>query len=194
MLDFLRKLSELVRPYRFRLTLGVICGVLAGLVEPLMVVVVAFVFAMVFPAAKSVTLDQMLGKSPSLERWVHEIQNSMGAGVSSNTWIVAGVVGLIPAVMFLRGLLGWLNMYFLQWVSVRAVTDLRIRAFSHLLNLSTGFFNSSRSSELISRVMNDTGALQSLLGNTTVTVVKDPVVLVTTMGRSEEHTSELQSR
>ncbi len=180
MLDFLSKLFVLLRPYRFRLVLGIVCGILAGLVEPLMIAVVAFVFAMVFPAAKSAALDQLLQKSPKLEQWVHETQASISSGVVSNSWVVIGIIGLIPAVMFLRGLLGWLNMYFLQWVSVRAVTDLRVRAFTHLLNLSTSFFNSSRSSELISRVMNDTSTLQTLLGGTTVTIVKDPITLIAT--------------
>ena len=62
MLVFLSKLLELVKPYRFRLVLGIICGVLAGLAEPGMVGVIAFVFAMVFPAAKSPTLDLWLKK------------------------------------------------------------------------------------------------------------------------------------
>ena len=182
MVDFLNKLFALTKPYRVRLFLGVVCGVLAGVAEPLMIGVVAFVFAMVFPAARSVTLEEQLHKSPRLEQWVHDMQASMSSGDGTHTWVVVGIIGLIPAVMFLRGLLGWLNMYFLQWVSVRAITDLRIRAFTHLLNLSTGFFNTSRSSELISRVMNDTTSLQALLGGTTVTVIKDPVTLIATMG------------
>ena len=132
MLDFLKKLLGLLKPYRVRLVLGIGCGILAGLAEPLMIGVVAFVFAMIFPAAKSAALDNLLKKWPAFEQWVHETQAAMGSSTASNTWIIVSIIGLIPAVMLLRGLLGWLNMYFLQWVSVRAVTDLRVRAFTHL--------------------------------------------------------------
>lgn len=183
MLEFLRKLAELVSPYRFRLILGVCCGILAGLAEPLMVGVIAFVFAMVFPSAKSQTLETWLLKlPPHMQQWVHDAQAAMADGAATHLWSIVGIIALIPLVIFLRGTLGLLNLYFLQWVAVKTVNDLRIRAFSHLLNLSTGFFSASHSSELISRVMNDTNTLRTLLGATTITIVKDPVILVVTMG------------
>ncbi|MCX8107443.1 MAG: ABC transporter ATP-binding protein/permease, partial [Verrucomicrobiae bacterium] len=84
----------------------------------------------------------------------------------------------IPTVMFLRGLFGYLNSYLLQWTAVRAIADLRLKLFGHLLNLSSSFFDRATSGELISRVMNDTAALQHVIGNITGVIVKDPVTLV----------------
>jgi subfamily B ATP-binding cassette protein MsbA len=46
------------------------------------------------------------------------------------------------------------------------------------MNLSAGFFNKASSGELISRILNDTGTLQNVLGNTTAVIVKDPVTIV----------------
>jgi subfamily B ATP-binding cassette protein MsbA len=84
--------------------------------------------------------------------------------------------------MFLRGLCGYLNVYFLQWVSSRTVADLRTRLFAHLLDLSAGFYNENSSGQLISRVMNDTGALQNILSGATSVVVRDPVTLIGVLG------------
>ena len=180
---FLRRLLRLVQPYRFRLVLGIICGVLAGVAEPLMVGVIAFVFAMVFPAAKSPTLEKWLQSTPDyVQHWMQNAQDSMASGGTTHIWAVIGIIGLIPVAIFLRGLLGWLNLYFLQWVAVRTINDLRVQVFTHLLNLSTKFFTASHSSELISRVMNDTNVLRTLLSSTAITLVKDPVILVVTMG------------
>ena len=39
MTDFLRKLWELARPYRVRLFLGVLTGVLSGLIGPLLIAI-----------------------------------------------------------------------------------------------------------------------------------------------------------
>ena len=72
----------------------------------------------------------------------------------------------------------YLNVYFLQWTAIRTIADLRVRLFAHLLNLSAGFFNENRSGELISRIMNDTAALQSILSGATSVIVRDPVTLV----------------
>jgi subfamily B ATP-binding cassette protein MsbA len=43
--------------------------------------------------------------------------------------------------MFLRGLLGYLNIYLLSWVAIRAANDLRVRLFSHVIHLPMGFFS-----------------------------------------------------
>jgi subfamily B ATP-binding cassette protein MsbA len=80
--------------------------------------------------------------------------------------------------MFLRGLFGVLNGYFLQWVGSRAIADLRVRLFRHLLDLSAGFYSQNATGQLISRVMNDTSTLQVILSNATAIVVRDPVTLI----------------
>jgi subfamily B ATP-binding cassette protein MsbA len=92
------------------------------------------------------------------------------------------LVASIPVIMFLRGLFGVLNVYFLQWVASRAIADLRVRLFRHLLDLSAGFYNQNSSGQLISRVMNDTNMLQVILNNATAIVVRDPVTLITLVG------------
>ena len=53
MFPFFRKLWDLVRPYRGRLLLGVLAGILGGVIEPLMIATVTFVYGMIFPSAHS---------------------------------------------------------------------------------------------------------------------------------------------
>ena len=88
---------------------------------------------------------------------------------------------MIPLVMFMRGLVGYLNTYFLQWAAIRAVNGLRLKLFAHLMNLSAGFFSENRSGELISRIMSDTQALQTIFSGATSVIVRDPVTLVSIM-------------
>ncbi|HEX5400074.1 MAG TPA: ABC transporter ATP-binding protein, partial [Verrucomicrobiae bacterium] len=82
---------------------------------------------------------------------------------------------------FLRGFFGYLNFYFLQWSASRAIADLRVRLFRHLLDMSASFHNQNASGQLMSRVMNDTGALQNILTGATSTIVRDPVSLASTL-------------
>jgi len=51
MIEFLRQILLLVRPYRGRLILGIFCGVLGGLANPLLMVTVKLVTESVFPSA-----------------------------------------------------------------------------------------------------------------------------------------------
>jgi subfamily B ATP-binding cassette protein MsbA len=74
--------------------------------------------------------------------------------------------------------LSYLNVYCLQWVAIRAVTDLRTRLFAHLQNLSVGFFVQSRTGDLMSRINMDTSALQNTITAPLAVVVKDPVTVI----------------
>jgi len=178
MWKFLANVWGLARPYRARLVLGVAAGVLAGLIEPLMIATVTFVYGLVFPSANAGPVANQLAWAPGwLRDWLVSAEQALSAGLRGNAWAVAALLATIPAVMFLRGLFGYLNAYFLQWTAVRAIADLRVKLFAHLLNLSSSFFDRATSGELISRVMNDTAALQHVIGNITGVIVKDPVTL-----------------
>jgi subfamily B ATP-binding cassette protein MsbA len=180
MLDFLFNVWGLAKPYRTRLFLGVLMGVLSGLVGgPLMIATIMFVYGVVFPSANTSSLPPKLNWAPAVvQDWLRHAQESLGNGLYTHPGAVVALVAMIPAVFLLRGLVAYLNMYCLQWAAIRAITDLRVKLFSHLLNLSAGFFGSARSGELISRIMNDTGTLQSILSNATSSMVKDPVTLI----------------
>jgi hypothetical protein len=51
MLAFLQKVWALARPYRFRLFLGVLTGILAGVTGPMLIATITLVSSIVFPAA-----------------------------------------------------------------------------------------------------------------------------------------------
>ncbi len=179
MRDFLHKVWELAMPYRIRLFLGVVTGVISGFLEPLTIVAISFVFSVAFPSADNEAKKRMVTSAPKFLRgWLADVLDSVTATIHTHPVAVVALVAVIPAVVFLRGLFGYLNVYFLQWTAVRAVTDLRVKLFAHLMNLSAGFFNKTSSGELISRVINDTAMLQGVLGSTTAVIVKDPVTII----------------
>jgi subfamily B ATP-binding cassette protein MsbA len=180
MTKFLLKVWSLAQPYRARLFLGVLTGILSGLVSPLLIGAIMFVYGAVFPSPdQSGAAQSPMHKLPGfVQHWFDAARNAVESGVQTHPWTVAALVAAIPFIMFLRGFFGYLNVYLLQWVASRTVADLRVRLFRHLLDLSAGFHTENASGQLISRVVNDTGALQNILNNAVSVVVRDPVTLV----------------
>ena len=178
MISFVLKVWGLARPYHGRLLLGIAAGILAGLIEPLMIATITSVYSLVFPGASAPELSERLNWAPPFVRaWAKAAQEALATGFHSHPGAAIVLVGAIPAVIFLRGFFSYLNIYFLQWASIRAITDLRVRLFAHLLNLSASFFSRSSSGELISRTLSDTNALQGIISSATAVIVKDPVTL-----------------
>src|SRR5882757_1116827 len=183
MLGFLFKVWGLARPYRARLFIGVVTGILSGLLSPLLIGTVMFVYGAVFPSADAEATKKLSMRLPAfVQGWFGEVRDALTSGVQSHHWTVYLLVAAIPFVMLLRGISGYLNVYFLQWTATRSIADLRTRLFAHLLNLSAGFYTQNSSGQLISRVIADTQVLQLILSNATSVIIRDPVTLVGILG------------
>jgi subfamily B ATP-binding cassette protein MsbA len=184
MFAFLRKVWGLAKPYKVRLMLGVLTGIISGLLAPLMIATVVFIYAAVFPSSDQTGASQLpMRHMPAFaENWFNGARAALEGGLHTHDWARAALIAAIPLIVFLRGLFGYLNVYFLLWTSSRAVADLRTKLFSHLLNLSTGFFTEHSTGQLISRVMNDTQSLQVILSSGTSVIVRDPVMLAGVLG------------
>jgi subfamily B ATP-binding cassette protein MsbA len=69
-------------------------------------------------------------------------------------------------------------VYFLQWVAIRATSDLRAGLFEHLMNMPLSFLNKISTGELLSRVGADTVTLQNTISGSLVVLIKDPAMLI----------------
>ncbi|MEP4889145.1 MAG: ABC transporter transmembrane domain-containing protein [Aliiglaciecola sp.] len=58
----------------------------------------------------------------------------------------------------------FIRFYLMIWLGERVSADIRKQVFYHLLNLSPGFFESTRTGEVISRFTADTTVLQTVVG------------------------------
>ena len=190
MISFLLKIWDLTRPYRARLWLGVFTGIIAGLAQPMMIATIKLVYGLIFPSLKTENSDVkmpehlphfLVSALNRAQNWFDTMHQTIASRLNDHPGAVFWLVALIPAVVLLRGLFSYLNIYFLQWVGIRAITNLRIRLFEHLMNLSAGFFNRSNSGDLISRIANDTYTLQGVISNATSVIVKEPATLVFTL-------------
>jgi ATP-binding cassette, subfamily B, bacterial MsbA len=180
---FLRKIWEFARPYKLRLSLGVLMGVLNGLVFSLMIATAMFVYAAMFPSANSDASQLPIKHLPQFaQKLFFNFRDGLAHGLQTHHSAVWAMIALIPVIALLRSVTGYLNVYLLQWVGSRAVADLRTKLFTHLLDMSAGFYTENATGKLVSRVINDTQALQTILTNVTSVVVRDPMTLISVLG------------
>jgi subfamily B ATP-binding cassette protein MsbA len=181
MIEFWRKLWQLTRPYKGRFILGSLFGVLSGFADTLVLLTVAFVVSVVFSGSQSEEIDRAVAKlakqSPWLAAILQHAQHWLPTHLSGSKVNVVMVVSLVPLVMLGRGICNYLNNYLMGWVGIRAISDLRARVFEHLLNLPLSFLSRNSTGELMSRI-GDVGVLQNMIGVSMVTLIKEPIRLV----------------
>ncbi|HEX8724554.1 MAG TPA: ABC transporter transmembrane domain-containing protein [Gemmatimonadaceae bacterium] len=87
-------------------------------------------------------------------------------------------VALVLVGLFaLQGLLNFIQVYLLSATAERVIAKLRDRVFSHLVNLSAGFFADQRSGDLTSRLSADLAVLQSVLNNQLAEIARQVLFL-----------------
>ncbi|HEV2694387.1 MAG TPA: ABC transporter ATP-binding protein [Verrucomicrobiae bacterium] len=180
MIDFLRKLWQFVRPYRARFFLGLVCGAFFGITNGLLIGSIKIVFQLVFNG--ELTLHTQLENAPS---WIHPLSHWL-AGFIPNIpappptdrvrWLL--IVAIIPGIMIFRNTMSYLSIYLTNWAAMHAVADIRSKLFSHLQNLSLGFFNKTSTGDLIARITSDTQALSSIISNSLAAAVTAPLTIL----------------
>ncbi|MFC0019938.1 ABC transporter ATP-binding protein [Roseibacillus persicicus] len=87
----------------------------------------------------------------------------------------------IPFVFLLRGVGGYLSAYWMTEVGTRAIESFRKEIFDRLLSHPMSFFGKRASGDILSRVIADTGSLQSTVTQTGGDIIKQPIVLISTL-------------
>ncbi len=166
-----RRLFSYLHPYRFRFILGIIWGALFGAVQALLVFDVRFVAGAVFSDHH---FDPK--KMGHLLKWFPQLAD---LHLEGSLGVVLGICATIPLLMALRGLCSYLNSYYMLWVSVRVLDDIRTEVFRHTLGQSMEFFNKSKAGELVQTVFNQTRMAQQALTTISSDLVKQPITIVT---------------
>ena len=88
----------------------------------------------------------------------------------------------IPLAFSLRALGGFLNAYYMAYAGMHVLERLRIMVFEKIQHLPLAFFHKNNVGDLMSRVMGDTGQLQTALVKVVNSLVKEPATLVSAVG------------
>jgi len=91
------------------------------------------------------------------------------------------LVGAIVALTIVSGFLGMLQTWLNAVASQGIMFDLRNQLYRHLQRQSLGFYTTTRAGEIVSRLNNDVGAVQTVAAQTVVTILTQAFTLIATV-------------
>ena len=144
----LKRLLSYVRPYRFRMSSGVVLLALVALAEGVIALMIAPIFDRVLNPAASDSRLQLLpfgGHTIYLNQFFpHSIHN---------VWTVFSISLLV--VYFFKALSEFAGGFLIQSIGHSAITDLRNQLYSKLIRQPIAFFQHQPAGRLMSAVIND---------------------------------------
>ncbi|MCC6535649.1 MAG: ATP-binding cassette domain-containing protein [Burkholderiales bacterium] len=91
----------------------------------------------------------------------HVIDSGFASG---NPALLNAALGGVLAIAALLAAATYARFYLMMTTGERVIADLRCAVFDHVVSLSPGFFDATRTGEIISRLTNDTTQLQMVIG------------------------------
>lgn len=87
-----------------------------------------------------------------------------GLGAGNSALLDRALLGMLLLVGVMA-LATFVRFYYVSWVGERVTADIRRAVFGHLLELSPGFYEVTRTGEVISRLTSDTTVLENAIGS-----------------------------
>ena len=107
------------------------------------------------------------------------IDNGLSAGdpefLDRGLFVLIGIVLVIATGTYFR-------FYFISWVGERVVADMRQAVYQEVLKLSPGFFEVTRTGEILSRLTADTSLLQTVIGSSLSIALRNLLTLIGGVG------------
>jgi ATP-binding cassette subfamily B protein len=82
------------------------------------------------------------------------------------------------AVILLLAAATYSRFYLVSWIGERVVADVRRAVFDHVVRLSPGFFEVTRTGEVLSRLTTDTTLLQMVIGSSASVAIRNFLLFV----------------
>ncbi len=139
---------------------------LAGFLRPYRLRLAAAGLALVLSSLTVLLLGQGLR---------HIVDQGLGAGDAS---LLDATVGAFIAVVALLAASTGARYYLVSWIGERVVADLRIAAFRRVIAMSPGYFETTKTGEVLSRLTTDTEVLQTVIGSSLSLAVRNALTLL----------------
>ncbi len=137
-LDSIKRYLKFVGPYKSKIILTIIIGLLKFGIPLLMPLFLKYVLDDIIPN-ETLTVDEK----------VHQL------------FLIMGIAFLIFLV--LRPPIEYYRQYYAQWTASKILYDIRDQLFSHIQKLSLRYYSNTKTGEVISRVINDVEQTKSFV-------------------------------
>ena len=126
------------------------------------------IFFLALIVSSSATLSMGLGLKFLIDRGLSARDPGL---LNEGLGIVIAIVVIIAAATYVR-------FYYISWIGERVVADIRKAVFSQILKLSPGFFETTKTGEILSRLTTDTTLLQTVVGSSLSIAIRNFFALI----------------
>ncbi|SDC09464.1 MULTISPECIES: lipid A export permease/ATP-binding protein MsbA [unclassified Candidatus Frackibacter] len=154
-MELMKRVLSYVKPYRKRLA--------------------AAIFSMILHSFLTILFIKVF--KDLIDTMINNISNT-GEGLVKLSWVAVGIIG----VFFFKGVAYYGQKYLTSYVAQKAIRDIRNELYDHLQKLSLSFYDEMKTGQIMSRVTNDVGKLQSAIVSGAISLFYKSFTLIGGLG------------
>ncbi len=185
---FLR-LLKYVKKYWRNLTISIVCTVFFSLLSGVSIYLAIPLLQILFnQGTQTVSPPRSETSPPGAGGWgsglINQVSTSFQSFIFSGSQSEAllRICAIILIAFLLKNLFDYLRAYSLAYVEQGVIKDLRDGLYSHIHQLSLGYFTNERTGNLISRVTNDVNVLQGSVAASFLNLIREPLLIIVFVG------------
>jgi len=97
-------------------------------------------------------------------------------------WVTVAYVSVFPIAVLVRCASEFANGYFTAYCGMHVLMQLRLSIYRKLQDLPLAFYDRSSTGDLLSRLLGDSGVLQTVVTTVANDLIKQPVTLISAVG------------
>ncbi len=180
-MDYLKKLSRFILPYKKYAVLNIICNIFYALFSTLSMVSLMPMINVLFGESKKVTIKptyEGIGKiKPYLEDSLNYFVTSVSANDGPQQALMYMII-LIISLFLLKNLFSYLAVFFVTYLRNGVLKDLRDNIYDKVINLPISYYSEKRKGDIIARISGDVSEVQVSLLSVLELIVREPLTIV----------------
>lgn len=164
-----RRLFQFVRPYWLKLIVAMVCMVGVSVMTSTIAYLVKPFFDGIFPTKLGVSPVKIPAFLSNLIMQLHLEDLLLRRDVETFRLLAVALVILY----LVKGIFEYGGAYYMSFVGLRIIADIREKLYYHLQTLSLSFFTKTPTGVIISRITNDVTLIQGAVSSATAGIFKD---------------------
>ena len=123
-------------------------------------------------AALTISALTILGLGQGLRVFVDD-----GLGAGDPSLLNAAMLGLL-GIVAVAAASSYARFYLVSWLGERVIADIRGDVFAHAITLDPGFYETTKTAEIVSRLTADVTVLQIVIGSTLSQFMRNALLLI----------------
>lgn len=180
-MDYLKKLSRFLFPYKRYAILNIICNVFYALFSTLAMVSLMPMINVLFGEGKKVydkpSYDEIGSVKEYAETYLNYLVTTTTEADGPQRALLYMII-LIITMFLLKNLFNYMALFFITFLRNGILKDIRNEVYDKVISLPISYYSEQRKGDIIARISSDVGEVKSSMLSVLELIVKEPLTIL----------------